>query len=51
MDEIWTKYDADESGQLNKRETKAFVSDILAKLGEEPKIAEDEFAILFEGLD
>jgi hypothetical protein len=51
VDEIWNKYDADESGQLNKRETKAFVSDILAKLGEDPKIAEDEFAILFEGLD
>jgi hypothetical protein len=25
VDEIWTKYDADESGHLNKRETKTFV--------------------------
>ena len=51
VDEIWTKYDADESGQLNKRETKAFVLDILTNLQEEPKIADDEFAILFEGMD
>ena len=29
VDQIWIKYDADDSGQLNKRETKAFVQDIL----------------------
>jgi Ca2+-binding EF-hand superfamily protein len=51
VEQIWSQYDADGSGQLNKRETRNFVMDVLSKLSEDPKIPEDEFNYLFSSMD
>jgi len=45
--QIWAEYDKDGSGTLNKVECKTFIKDLLVRLGEEPKISEEEFNELF----
>jgi Ca2+-binding EF-hand superfamily protein len=49
--QIWAQYDKDGSGTLNKAECRNFVKDLLVKLGEEPKISEEEFTALFKDFD
>jgi Ca2+-binding EF-hand superfamily protein len=48
---IWAEYDKDASGSLSKGETRKFVKDLLGRLGEEPKITEEEFDELFRDID
>ena len=49
--QIWAQFDKDGTGALNKTECKTFIKDLLARLGEEPKISEDEFNELFKDFD
>ena len=42
MDEIWSKYDDDNSGELDKEETKLFVQDTLAGVEAESSPFSDE---------
>ncbi len=49
--QIWGEYDKDGSGTLNKAECRKFVTDLLVRLGEEPKISEEEFIELFKDFD
>ena len=49
--QIWATFDKDGSGALSKAECRNFVKDLLVKLGEEPKISEQEFNELFKDFD
>ena len=51
IDQIWAQFDKDGSGSLSKGETRNFVKDLLVKLGEEPKLPEEEFNTLFKDFD
>ena len=43
VDEIWSKYDDDNSGELDKEETKLFVQDTLADMSNDKGFNDDEF--------
>jgi Ca2+-binding EF-hand superfamily protein len=51
IDEIWAKFDKDNSGQLSKAEMKPFVQDYLTKLGEGERLPEKQFNSIFASLD
>ena len=51
VDQIWGDFDKDGSGSLSKSETRAFVKDLLVKLGEDGKLSEEEFNALFKDFD
>ena len=51
IEQIWAEFDVDHSGALSRSETRNFVKHLLGKLGEEPKIPEEEFNILFKDMD
>ena len=47
MDEIWTKYDDDNSGELDKEETKLFVQDTLAGVADSNGFSDEDFDACF----
>jgi Ca2+-binding EF-hand superfamily protein len=51
IDEIWVKYDKDNSGQLSKAEMKQFVQEYLTKLGEADRLPEKQFNAIFASID
>ena len=51
VNQIWGDFDKDGSGSLSKSETRAFVKDLLIKLGEDGKLPEEEFNALFKDFD
>ena len=51
IDEIWSVYDKDHSGQLSKAEIKPFVTEYLHKLGEAGRLPEEQFNAMFAQLD
>jgi len=50
-EKIWSEYDKDGNGTLSKAECRKFVTDLLTRLGEAPKITEEEFNDLFKSFD
>lgn len=51
VDEIWGKYDVDGNGSLDKDETRKFVNEVMADLGETSAIDETAFEATFATLD
>jgi Ca2+-binding EF-hand superfamily protein len=51
IDEIWTAYDKDNSGQLSVTEMRSFVVAYLTKLGEADRLPEKQFNALFNSID
>ena len=51
VDEIWSKYDKDKNGHLDRSEMKAFVQETMSTAGVEKKISQDEFDKIFEQVD
>ena len=51
IDQIWTQYDKDNSGQLSKAEMKQFVKVYLDKLGEGERLPEKQFNAIFASID
>lgn len=49
IDKIWAKYDTDNSGGLDRQETRHFLEDTLG--GENMEFAEEVFAKVFETFD
>ena len=49
IDDIWSRYDADNSGALNKEETKMFACKILGK--DDATYSDEEFDIVFKEFD
>ena len=48
---IWAEYDKDGNGTLSKAECRKYVIDLLTRLGEEPKVSEEEFNEIFAAYD
>ena len=51
IDQIWATYDVDESGALDKEETKKFVQDTLGNLGSGDEFSDEAFAEVFATFD
>ena len=52
IDQIWEKYDDDNSGELDKDETREFVQDIIGNMDDEQSVFTDEqFDSIFEIFD
>ena len=51
VNNIWGRYDLDNSGELDKTETKWFISDILAEMGDKDGFSEAEFEDTFNFFD
>ena len=51
IDQIWATYDVDNSGALDKEETKKFVQDTLGNLGSGDEFSEEAFAEVFATFD
>lgn len=51
IDQIWDTYDVDESGSLDKEETRRFVQDTLGKLGSDDEFSEEAFDQVFLTFD
>ena len=51
IDQIWAKYDADNSGVLEKGETEKLVKDILAKLNRSGEFTAEKFEAIFTAAD
>ena len=51
VDEIWTKYDQDNSGALDKEETKKFVQDTLSDMADGAGFNDDDFDQCFREFD
>ena len=49
--EIWSEYDADNSGSLDKDETKHFVQGTLCEMGDGKGMSDAEFERCFEEFD
>ena len=49
--EIWSEYDADNSGSLDKDETKLFVKNTLCEMGDGKGMSDAEFERCFEEFD
>ena len=47
IDQIWEQYDADGSGELDKEETRKFVSDTLGNLGGGGEFSDEAFDEVF----
>ena len=47
IEEIWTTYDADGSGELDKEETKEFIINVMGKMGGSFKLKDAEFEKVF----
>ncbi len=48
---IWGEYDKDGNGTLSKAECRKYVEDLLQRLGEDPKVSEEEFNEIFKAYD
>ena len=48
---IWAEYDKDNNGTLSKVECRRYVEDLLKRLGEDPKVSNEEFDEIFKGYD
>ena len=51
IDKIWSKYDVDNSGTLDKQETKQFVNDTLKSLGDKIGFSDSHFDLIFTTFD
>ena len=51
VDDIWTKYDKDNSGFLDKEETKAFVKDTMEEMSDNGTWDNKEFEKCFQEFD
>lgn len=51
IDSLWDKYDEDKSGALDQVETKTFVKEIMAGLGQEVTFSDEGFEELFISFD
>ena len=51
VNDIWGEYDKDGSNQLDKSETKRFVTDILKEMGDGGQFSEQEFEDCFKEFD
>ena len=51
VDEIWSKYDDDNNGYLDKEETKAFVKDTLSDMSDGAGFNDDDFDQCFKEFD
>ncbi len=51
IDQIWYTYDTDQSGALDKQETKKFVQDTLGNLGSGDEFSDDAFDEVFATFD
>ena len=51
VDEIWAKYDNDNSGALDKDETKKFVQDTLADMADGAGFNDEDFDKCFQEFD
>ncbi len=51
IDDIWKNYDKDNSGMLDKDETKAFVKNTLSEMGENGDFSETDFEACFKEFD
>ena len=51
VDEIWVKYDDDNSGALDKEETKKFVQDTLADMADGAGFSDEDFENCFAEFD
>ena len=51
IEEIWTNYDKDNSGFLDKTETKQFVKNTLLEVNEKGDFSESEFEKCFKEFD
>jgi Ca2+-binding EF-hand superfamily protein len=51
IDDIWKTYDKDNSGFLDKLETKAFVKNTLTEMGENGEFSEGDFESCFKEFD
>jgi len=51
IDQMWEKYDVDNSGDLDKEETKMFVRDTLGNLGSGVEMTDEAFDELFKTFD
>jgi Ca2+-binding EF-hand superfamily protein len=49
--QIWAEYDKDGNGTLSKAECRNYVNELLSRLGEEPKVSEEEFNEIFKAYD
>ena len=48
---MWDTYDVDNSGDLDKQETKKFVQDILGNLGSSDQLSDEGFDEVFASFD
>ncbi len=51
IDQIWSTYDVDNSGALDKNETKKFVQDTLGNLGGGDEFSDEAFDEVFATFD
>ena len=51
VDELWAEYDKDNSGALDKEETKKFVQDTLGNLGSGDEFSQEAFDEVFATFD
>ncbi len=51
IDDIWRTYDKDNSGYLDKNETKQFVKNTLTEMGESGEFSEGDFEDCFSKFD
>jgi len=51
VDDIWQEYDKDNSGSLDKEETKKFVQNTLSEMNDSGEFSEDDFEACFKEFD
>ena len=51
VDDIWAEYDKDNSGMLDKEETKLFVKKTLSEMKDSGEFSEADFEACFKELD
>ena len=51
VDDIWAEYDKDNSGALDKDETKRFVKNTLSEMGDGGEFSETDFEACFKEFD
>ncbi len=51
VDDIWAEYDKDNSGCLDKEETKAFVKNTLSEMSDDSEFSEADFEACFAEFD
>ena len=51
LEQIWTEYDDDASGQLDKDECKKFIMDTVKEMGGDEDFSEEEFEACFQQVD